>query len=74
MERLREAERRIAGMQDQILNLHELNEDLQQQLNRATAAIAALEEQAQRGRNWSYADRWHEGGHDGSDTPWRHHQ
>ena len=73
MERLREAERRIAGMQDQILNLHELNEDLQQQLNRATAAIAALEEQAQRGRNWS-GRNWHEGGHDGSDTPWRHHQ
>ena len=73
MERLREMERTIAGMQNQIVNLHELNEDLQQQLNRATAAIAALEEQAQRGRNWS-GRNWHEGGHDGSDTPWRHHQ
>ena len=74
MERLREMERTIAGMQNQIVNLHELNEDLQQQLNRATAAIAALEEQAQRGRSWSHADGWHEGGYDGNDTPWWHHQ
>ena len=66
MERLREMERTIAGMQDQIVNLHELREDMQQQLNRATAAIAALEEQAQRGRSWSRADRWY----DGSDRRW----
>ena len=72
MMRLREMERTIAGMQDQIVNLHDLREDLQEQLNRATAAIVALQPQAQRGRSWSHADRWYEGGYDGSDMRWDH--
>ena len=66
-------QRTIAGMQDQIVNLHELREEQQEQLNRATGAIAALQLQApgQRGRSWSSTERWHPGGYGGGDRRWQ---